>query len=163
MVLTGPATIGWYAPSYGAIEAPFMFRSYDHLQKVLDGEVGREIEERMRVNRGIHFISYWFRGPRYLTTTNRIVRSPEDLEGLKLRVPELPTYIKSWKVFGANPTPIGYSDMFMALKQGVVDGQENPLEVIYPSHLYEAYYREKLIESGMEFVQVDRQAFEDLP
>jgi len=136
MIITGPSVIGWYAPKYGIMEAPFMFRSYGHLEKVLNGDIGKEIESKLE-KFGIHFISYWLRGPRYLTTTDKIIKSPEDLKGLKLRVPELPTYIRSWKVFGANPTPLPYSDMFMALKQGVVDGQENPLEVIYTSHLYE--------------------------
>jgi len=216
MVLTGPAVIGWYAPEYGATETPFMFRSYEHVEKMLKGPIGKEIEQLMIKRRGIHFISYWLRGPRYLTTTKTIVRAPEDLSGLKLRVPELPTYIRSWKIFGANPTPLPYSDMFMALKQGVVDGQENPLEVIYTSHLYEAQkyvmetrhllsfyiletsdhffskfspenqklileaadeakryqdlmmfeYEEKytkfLQENGMEFIEVDRQAFEEI-
>lgn len=159
MIITGPSVIGWYAPEYGATEAPFIFRSYDHLIKVLDGEIGDEIRGILR-KRGIHFISYWLRGPRYLTTTNRKILSPEDLKGLKLRVPELPTYIRSWRVFGANPTPLPYSDMFMALKQGVVDGQENPLEVIYTSHIYEAqkYIMETehllsfyLVEAGDKF------------
>jgi TRAP-type transport system periplasmic protein len=136
MIITGPSVIGWYAPKYGIMEAPFIFRSYEHLNNVLDGDIGEEIEERLERS-GIHIISYWLRGPRYLTTTNTVIKTPEDLNGLKLRVPELPTYIRSWKVFGANPTPLPYSDMFMALKQGVVDGQENPLEVIYTSHLYE--------------------------
>lgn len=216
MVLTGPAVIGWYAPEYGATETPFMFRSYEHLEKMLKGTVGKEIEQLMIKRRGIHFISYWYRGPRYLTTTKTIVRTPKDLSGLKLRVPELPTYIKSWQVFGANPTPLPYSDMFMALKQGIVDGQENPLEVIYTSHLYEAQkyvmetqhllsfyiletgdhffskfspqnqqlileaadeaaayqnvlmleyeekYKKFLIENGMEFIEVDRKAFEEI-
>ncbi len=137
MIITGPSVIGWYAPGYGALEAPFIFRSYDHLDKVLKGEIGKKIEAILR-KKGIHFLSYWYRGPRYLTTTNKKIETPADLKGLKLRVPELPTYIRSWKVFGANPTPLPYSDMFMALKQGVVDGQENPLEVIYTSHIYEA-------------------------
>jgi TRAP-type C4-dicarboxylate transport system substrate-binding protein len=88
----------------------------------------------------LRFLGYMHRGPRYLTTTSRIIHEPNDLLGLKLRVPELPVYIKSWKAFGANPTPIPYSDIFMALKQGVVDGQENPLEVIYTSHLYETQH-----------------------
>lgn len=215
MILTGPSVIGWYAPEYGIMEAPFMFKSYDHLIQILKGDIGNDIEKKLKKS-GIHFISYWLRGPRYLTTTDKVIHSPPDLEGLKLRVPELPTYIRSWKVFGANPTPLPYSDMFMALKQGVVDGQENPLEVIYTSHLYEtqkyimetkhllsfyifaagdpfykkfspenqniifnaareaaiyqnrlmeeyeAEYRKNLMEFGTEFIEVDREAFEEL-
>ena len=137
IVIMGTAVIGWYIPEYGLIEAPFLFRDYDHLDKVMYGEIGKEIEQRIFDKCKLRFLAYLHRGPRYLTTTNIEIRTPEDLDGLKMRVPELPIYIKSWGIFGANPTPIAYSDMFMALKQGVVDGQENPLEVIYTSHLYE--------------------------
>lgn len=137
MVIAGPSMIGWNAPEYGVFEAPFIFRNYEHLDRVMNGEIGKEIEEAMHQKRKIRFLAFFHRGPRYLTTTNRIVKTPDDLRGLKLRVPELPVYIKSWKIFGANPTPLAYSDMFMALKQGVVDGQENPLEVICTAHLYE--------------------------
>ena len=137
MIIAGPSIIGWNAPEYGVIEAPFVFSSYEHMEKVMHGEIGKEIEKSIYKNRKIHFLAFLHRGTRYLTTTDKIVKTPSDLNGLKLRVPELPIYIKSWKVFGANPTPLAYSDMFMALKQGVVEGQENPLEVIYTSHLYE--------------------------
>jgi len=137
MIIVGPSLIGWYAPKYGVMEFPFLFRDYTHLENTLYGEIGKEIEAVVYKKRKIHFLTYFRRGPRYLTTTNRIITQPSDLKGLKLRVPELPVYIESWKKFGANPTPIAYSDMFMALKQGVVDGQENPLEAICTSHLYE--------------------------
>lgn len=137
MIIAGPSIIGWNAPQFSVVEAPFVFRDYGHMEEVMHGEIGKEIEAAIYKKRKIHFLAFLHRGPRYLTTTNKIIRTPEDLTGLKLRVPELPIYIKSWRVFGANPTPLAYSDMFMALKQGVVEGQENPLEVIYTSHLYE--------------------------
>ncbi|MEX2567561.1 MAG: TRAP transporter substrate-binding protein [Cyclobacteriaceae bacterium] len=213
MVIAGPSIIGNYAPEFGLIEAPFLFRDFDHLDKVLYGEIGEEMEQAVSKNQGLHFIDFFHRGPRYLTTTQRKIRNPKDLEGLKLRVPALPVYIRSWSIFGANPTPLDYSDMFIGLKQGVVEGQENPLEVIYTSHLYEVqdyimetkhllsfyvlvvgdpffsrfdemeqkillgackeaatfhnlkvqeyeeYYREKLMEKGVEFVKVDQEAF----
>lgn len=216
MIITGPSIIGWNAPQFSVIEAPFVFRDYKHMEKVLQGEIGKEIEAAIYKKRKIHFLAFFHRGPRYLTTTNKIIKKPEDLTGLKLRVPELPIYIKSWKAFGANPTPLAYSDMFMALKQGVIDGQENPLEVIYTSHLYETQkyimetehlisfyvacvgdyfyekfdkkeqkliidaineaaqyqndlvwkyeteFREKLISYGVQFVEVDKDAFENM-
>ncbi|MDR1092365.1 MAG: TRAP transporter substrate-binding protein [Prevotella sp.] len=137
MIIVGPSLIGWYAPEYGVMEVPFLFRDYEHLDKVLYGEIGKEIETSIASKRKLHFLAYFRRGPRYLTTTNKPVSTPAELKGLKLRVPELPVYIEAWKMFGANPTPITYSDMFMALKQGIVDGQENPLETIFTSHLYE--------------------------
>lgn len=137
MVIAGPSVIGTYAPEYGLIEAPFLFRDFDHLDKVLYGPIGKEMDEVLQKRQGVHFVDFFHRGPRYLTTTDRVIKRPEDLVGLKLRVPALPVYIKSWNIFGANTTPLNYSDMFIALKQGVVEGQENPLEVIYTSHLYE--------------------------
>ena len=137
MVIGGPSIIGAYAPEYQLLEAPFLFRDYHHLQKVLHGPVGQELETEMAEQYGFHYLGYFLRGPRYLTTTNQIVQKPEDLHGMKLRVPELDIYIKSWELFGANPTPLAFSDMFMALRQGVVDGQENPLEVIYTNNLHE--------------------------
>ena len=137
LVLSGAAPIGWYIPQYGAIEAPFVFDSYEHLDQVLAGSVGQEMEAALLKAKDIRILSYWHRGPRYLTTTNRKVETPDDLAGLKLRVPELKTYMEAWSLLGANVTPITYSEMFLALKQGIVEGQENPLEVISTSSLDE--------------------------
>ena len=213
MVIAGPSVIGTYAPEYGLIEAPFLFRDFEHLDKVLYGPIGKEMNDVLHEKQGLHFVDFFHRGPRYLTTSERPIRTPADLRGLKLRVPALPVYIKSWSIFGANPTPVNYSDMFIALKQGVVEGQENPLEVIYTSHLYEVqryimetdhllsfyvmtvgdsfyrkfdtdaqnlllqasresavyhnslvaeyekFYRDALLKEGIEFIEVDKEAF----
>jgi tripartite ATP-independent transporter DctP family solute receptor len=137
LVVGGTAPIGWYLPQYGAIEAPFSFRDYDHLDKVLTGKLGQEIADAFLKHKGIRILGWWHRGPRYLTTTSRKITTPDDLKGLKLRVPELPTYIEAWRILGANVTPITYSEIFMALKQGIVEGQENPLEVIFTSSFHE--------------------------
>lgn len=137
MVIGGPSIIGAYAPEYQLFEAPFLFRDYQHLKSVLHGPVGEEMEFEMAKGFGFHYLGYFMRGPRYLTTTSTVIKSPKDLNGLKLRVPELDVYIKAWETFGANPTPLAFSDMFMALRQGVVDGQENPLEVIFTNNLHE--------------------------
>jgi len=137
LVIGGPSVIGMYAPEYQLLEAPFLFRDYSHLKKVLNGKIGERLEAEMADRFGYHYLGYFLRGPRYLTTTNRVISKPTDLAGLKLRVPELSIYIKAWEAFGANPTPLAFSDMFMALRQGVVEGQENPLEVIYTNNFQE--------------------------
>jgi len=137
MVVTGAAIIGWYAPEYGVIEAPFVWRDYDHVDTVWRGAIGAELQATMRKNAGIDMLGLWYRGPRYLTTTEKPVQHPNDLAGMKLRVPELEVYIKSWQTFGANVTPLPFNDMFMALKLGVVEGQENPLATIYGNNLHE--------------------------
>ena len=164
MVLGGTAPIGWYLPEYGAIEAPFMFRDYGHLDRVLQGPIGREIVDAFAERRRIAVLDWWHRGPRYLTTTDRKVTSPADLEGLKLRVPELQTYIEAWKILGANPTPLTYSEIFMGLRQGTVEGQENPLEVIYTSSFHEVqkYVMETDHLLGVYMLMINKPLLESL-
>lgn len=135
--ISGLAAVGWYMPEYGVLEAPFVWRDYGHMQRVWDGPIGKEIRDEMKQRSGLDIVQTWYRGPRYLTTTSRRIETPADLNGLKLRVPELQVYVKSWQAFGANTTPIPFSDMFMALRLGVVDGQENPLATIYGNRLQE--------------------------
>lgn len=137
MTITGLAIIGWYAPEYGAFEAPFLWRDYAHVEKVWNGSIGDEVRSTIQKRSGARLMNPWFRGPRYLTTSSRKVQTLDDLKGLKLRVPELEIYMKSWQIFGANVTPIPFTDIFMALKLGVVEGQENPLATIYANHLQE--------------------------
>ena len=137
MTVMGCALIGWYAPEYGLVEAPFVWRDYEHIDRVWRGEIGEDLRDTMRDRAGVEMLHLWYRGPRYLTTTSRKIRTPEDLRGLKLRVPELEVYLKSWQTFGANTTPLPFTDMFMALKLGVVEGQENPLATIYGNNLHE--------------------------
>jgi tripartite ATP-independent transporter DctP family solute receptor len=137
LIVTGLAVIGWYAPEYGFFEVPFLWRDYAHLEQVWNGPVGEELRGVMQARAQVRLMQPWFRGPRYLTTTSRQVLTPENLKGLKLRVPELEVYIKAWQLFGANVTPVPFTDMFMALKLGVVEGQENPLATIYACHLNE--------------------------
>lgn len=140
MVITGLAMVGWYAPEYSMVEAPFLWRDYGHIEQVWQGPIGREIRDTMHKRTDLELRDPWFRGPRYLTTTSKIISHPDDLVGLKLRVPELEVYIKSWQTFGANVTPLPFTDMFMALKLGVVEGQENPLATIYGNNLHEAQH-----------------------
>lgn len=136
LVLGGMAAVSEWIPQYEVLEAPYAFRDYDHLKNVLEGEIGREVSDALSSRKRIRVLAWWPRGPRYLTA-NKEIRTPADLEGMKLRVPRLPTYIEAWKILGANPTPITFSEMFMALKQGLVEGQENPLEIIHTNSLHE--------------------------
>ena len=137
MTVMGCAIIGWYAPEYGLMEAPFLWRDYEHIDRVWRGKIGKDLRDTMRDRAGVEMLHLWYRGPRYLTTTSKRIRTPDDLRGLKLRVPELEVYIKSWQTFGANTTPLPFTDMFMGLKLGIVEGQENPLATIYGNNLHE--------------------------
>jgi len=164
MTIEGGAPIGWYYPEYGAFEAPFAFRDFAHMDRVLNGQAGEIVKNAFLKERGIRILDWWHRGPRYLTTSKKKVEKPEDLEGLKLRVPELRTYIESWRLLGANPTPITLSEAFTSLKLGVVEGQENPLETIYTSSFHEvqkyAMRTEHLL--GFYMISISETAYQSL-
>lgn len=164
-VLGGTAPIGWSLPEYGAIEAPFIFRDYEHLDKVLRGRIGNEIVDAMSKKRGIKILDWWHRGPRYLTTADRKVTKPADLKGLKLRIPQLKTYLEAWDILGADTTPITYSEIFMSLRQGIVEGQENPLEVIYTGSYHEVqkYLMKTEHLLGVYMLMTNEAMFNSLP
>jgi tripartite ATP-independent transporter DctP family solute receptor len=115
---------------------PFMFSDIDHFGKVYNGKVGEEITSRIEKESGYRVISYWLRGPRWLTTKTK-VEKPDDLKGLKIRVPDSPVFVKSFARLGASPTPMAFGEVFTSLQQGVIDGQENPLSLIYTSKFNE--------------------------
>jgi tripartite ATP-independent transporter DctP family solute receptor len=107
----------------------FMIDGIDHFTKVYDGPIGQEITDGIKKESGYQVVSYWLRGPRWLTTKSE-VRTPEDLSGKKIRVPDSPVFVRSWQAMGAAPTPMNFGEVFTALQQGVIDGQENPLSLV---------------------------------
>jgi tripartite ATP-independent transporter DctP family solute receptor len=119
-----------YTPIGAVADFPYMIRDRSHFEKVFHGPVGREYIAAVEKESGLRMISVGWWGPRNLQTT-RPVRSLKDLKGLKVRVPPLPLYVEAWKRLGASPTPMDASEIYMGLKQGVIQGQENPLTLIY--------------------------------
>ncbi|MDK2801165.1 MAG: hypothetical protein PWQ70_2784 [Clostridiales bacterium] len=136
--MTGAGT-GLYAgfdPKIGVIELPYLFSTFEEAWKVLDGPIGTELAQPL-LNKGIRILAYWENGFRQVTNNVRPIKTPEDFTGLKIRVPEIPLSMSIFKHLGANPTPMAFGELYMALRQGVVDGQENPLTNIYASKFYE--------------------------
>lgn len=134
-----PGAISLFQPEFGVFDCPYIFRDEEHLKKVVNGKVGEELYEKLEKNRGMKLISpFMLYGTRHLTTKNTPVRKPEDTKGLLIRCPEQPIYLETVKAFGATATPVAFSDLYMALKQGTVDGQENPIPTIYSYKYYEA-------------------------
>ncbi len=126
-----------YSKKFAAVMLPFVFRDYDHAHKVLDGPfmdwVKADIEEQ-----GLIFLSNWEYGFRNLTNSVRPINSPDDVKGLKIRTPPEIQLEAAMSAAGANVTKISFSELYLSLTQNVVDGQENPLSVIYFYKLYEA-------------------------
>jgi tripartite ATP-independent transporter DctP family solute receptor len=122
---------------YDAFFLPYVFRDRDHMWKVLNGPIGEEWNQTMIKERGLRVLGYAYRGPRQLTTTKVKVNKPGDLKGLKIRVPEIAPMVATWRALGAAPTPMAWPEVFTALQTGTIEGQENPLEIINSSKLWE--------------------------
>ncbi len=118
------------------LEFPFLFKNPEHIRYVMDGPVGEVINERMIENINMRYLDIVMRTSRQLTT-NKPINSISDLKGLKIRVPEMKAHLKTWEALGASPTPMAFTEVYTALQVGTVDGQENPVPVIYANKFYE--------------------------
>jgi len=121
----------------GPMRVPYVFKDPTHLFKFLASPTGEEIKKRILAKTKIRTLAHAMRGERHLTTRDRPVHSVEDIKGMKLRVTEMPVIVQSWKGLGAIPIAIPWPETFTALQQGLVEAQENPLEIIYGHGLYD--------------------------
>ena len=123
-------------PEVGALGLPFLFADPDEAFRVLDGPVGEELAKRFE-ELGIIVLGWWDNGIRHVTNSKRAITRPEDLRGLKIRTPADPMTIDIFRALGAATEQISFSELYVALQQGVVDGQENPLANIASAKIYE--------------------------
>jgi tripartite ATP-independent transporter DctP family solute receptor len=126
--ITGESLQNW-APAAALLAVPYAIRDIDHLDKVVGGPIGEKIAKSIDEKTGLIPLTYFARGPRELTSNRPIVK-PEELNGLKLRVPNVPLFVKVWEALGAKPIPMAFSEVFTSLQSGTIDGQENPLALI---------------------------------
>jgi tripartite ATP-independent transporter DctP family solute receptor len=127
MTSTGP--VPNFVPEVAILDIPFLFRDYAHARAVLDGPIGQDMLGKFPA-KGIQALAWGENGFRHMTNSKRAVNSPDDLKGLKMRTMENPVHIQAYKAFGIIPTPMAFTEVFTALQQGTVDGQENPVSVI---------------------------------
>lgn len=129
---TGP--VPNFVPEVAILDIPFLFRDYAHARAVLDGPIGQDLLQKFP-SKGIVALAWAENGFRHMTNSKRNVASPDDLKGLKMRTMENPIHIQAYRQFGILPTPMAFTEVFTALQQGTVDGQENPLSVITAAKL----------------------------
>ena len=130
IVTEGAANFGAWVPSIGVVEAPYVWRDAAHLQKAMNGPIGEQFNDTLVKARGMRILGTTYYGTRHITTTSKEVKSPADMAGFKLRVPENDVFKAMAEAWGARPTPMNFGELYLALKQNVVDGQENPLPTI---------------------------------
>lgn len=135
MLITGESMMNW-APLCGLIAVPYMIRDSAHMEKIVEGEIGQAIEKEVIEKVRLRPVAWFERGARNLTS-NREIKKPEDLNGLKLRVPNVPLFVATWEALGAKPTPMAFSEVFTSLQQGIIDGQENPYDLIKSASFFE--------------------------
>ncbi|MBD5803251.1 2,3-diketo-L-gulonate-binding periplasmic protein YiaO precursor [Azoarcus sp. Aa7] len=136
MVLTSTGPVGNFVPEARIVDIPFLFRDYDHAHKVLDGQIGQDLLKKFP-GKGLVALAWYENGFRHITNNKRPVNSPEDVKGLKLRTMENKVHMEAFKTMGVLPTPMSMAELFTALQQGTVDGQENPIPVILSNKLYQ--------------------------
>jgi len=124
---TGP--VPNFVPEARILDIPFLFRDKAHARAVLDGPIGQEMLVKFE-SKGFKALAWGENGVRHMTNSKRAVNAPDDLKGLKMRTMENPVHVAAYKGFGIITTPMAFPEVFTALQQGTVDGQENPLSVI---------------------------------
>lgn len=136
MIISGPSFAARSYPRFGIAYYPFIFRDGDHLLAFAKSAVFKEMVDDFRAKTGIQVTAYTYYGARH-TTAQKAFTNCEGMKGIKIRVPDVPAYTATPKACGANPTPIAFAEVYLALQNGTVEAQENPLTTIEAKKFYE--------------------------
>ena len=134
MDIQGASALGAIYEPVAVLDAAYAFDDSDHLARYFDGDASNDLLKGFEDETGVHTLGAWSAGMREFTA-NEPIRSPDDLEGLRMRFPNSPQFLMNAKALGADATEVAYEELFLALQQGTVDGQENPITNIAASSL----------------------------
>ncbi len=139
MVYTGPNWLAEFVPYMSMFAAAYMFQDYDHMNSTFNGELGKEMFDGIAKEIGIRPLGAFYLGTRQLNLRDigREVKTPADMKGVKLRMPNSPTWLFMGEALGASPTPLSFTEVYMGLKTGTIDGQDNPLPTDKNAKFYE--------------------------
>jgi len=159
------AAIASYYKEAQVLDIPYLFSSAPVAWKVMDGPFGKEMAADCLKKTGLRVLAYGETGFRNFTTSVKLIKSPADMKGLKIRVMESPVYVAMIKGLGAQPTPIAWPETYTALQQKVVDGQENPVSVIAANKFYEVqkYLTIDGHSYGVDFILINEKFYQSLP
>lgn len=163
MTITGSLLSNWIEIA-AFCEMPFLLRNKEEQINFINGPIGKLIEQEMIDRTGVRPITYFTRGPRQLTS-NRPIRHPDDLQGLIIRVPNVPSFVTAWSAMGAKPTPMAFSEVFTSLQQGTIEAQENPFALILNSGFPEVQKYVNVTEHVMSwgYPIIGEKQFQKLP
>jgi TRAP-type transport system periplasmic protein len=137
MAISGPGVMANFDPLIGIFDLPFLYKNYDLANRVMDGPVGAKVFESFGKNARIKILASAGQGFRFVLTKKAVINSMEDIKGVKIRTPEAPTFVRTFQLIGANPTPVAWPETYSALEAGVVDGMEGTPEVMVGAKMYE--------------------------
>jgi TRAP-type transport system periplasmic protein len=137
LVDEGAAQFGQFVPQFSILEAPYIWRDPEHVRKVLSSPLLDEMNKQLVEKRGMRILGSTYYGRRHVTSGSKAIRTVDDMKGFKLRIPEVDTFRAMTEAWGAKPTPMNFGELYLALSQGAVDGEENPLPTIQSAKLYE--------------------------
>jgi tripartite ATP-independent transporter DctP family solute receptor len=137
MVDEGAAQFGQFVPQFSILEAPYLWRDAQHVRRVLASPILDEMNAQLVAKRSMRVIGATYYGKRHVTSGSKAINTVDDIKGFKLRIPEVDTFRAMAEAWGARPTPMNISELYLALSQGAVDGQENPLPTIQSNKFFE--------------------------
>jgi len=132
-----PLILGTFIPAAQISGIGFAFKDYDQVWRAMDGDLGAYVRKQIDATPLFAFEKIWNGGFRQITTSTKVLSTPEDMQGMKLRVPPSPLWTSMFKALGAAPASVNFSETYSALQTHIVEGQENPLSIIYTAKLYE--------------------------
>ncbi|MCL4143265.1 UNVERIFIED_CONTAM: hypothetical protein GTU68_024293 [Idotea baltica] len=163
MTITGSTLNNWMEIAVFC-ELPFLVKDTIEMKSLIQSRVGKQMEHDMLNICGLRPLGYFQRGSRHLTS-NRPIRHPDDLQGLIIRVPGVPSFVTAWSAMGAKPTPMAFSEVFTSLQQGTIEAQENPFALIRSAGFSEVQKYINLTGHVMSWVYpvVGEKQFQELP
>ncbi|NLU33247.1 MAG: TRAP transporter substrate-binding protein [Clostridiaceae bacterium] len=136
--LVSQGTLDKFDPRYALVTAPYVYSGYEHAYAVVDGPFAEWVSDGVLESKGLHNVGPWDYGFRNLTNSVREVKKPSDVAGLRIRTPQEVQKVACFETLGATVQQIAFNELISALKQGTVDGQENPISTIYNNSMWEA-------------------------
>lgn len=136
IAMIGTVNLGGLAEGFLALDLPFIFKDSAHVYRSLDGKAGAELfAELDKV--GLTGLAFFENGFRNITNSRKPIKVPEDVKGLKIRVPQSQTLVKTFEALGANPVPMAYGELYTAMETGAIDSQDHPTSTLYAGKFYE--------------------------
>lgn len=152
MALDGAGILSQWLPALSVLEAPFLARDFAHLEQLVESEQGQALLDDLRASAGMRMLDIWYYGTRQMTNNVRPIETIADMQGIKLRVPEVDLSLQFASALGMTPTPMAFPELYLSLQTGVVDGQENPLPTINSAKFYEVQDHLALTNHLVQFV-----------